>query len=447
MKKLRAVVLIDGEHYPPVVQEAIDAVRAEGAVEIVAACFLGGTEKIGSLDELSLDVPILANGTLIELARRAVHEFAPDVAIDLSDEPVVGYEERLLLASFFAAQGVDYLGSDFRFAAPTFEEAATKPSLGIIGTGKRVGKTAVSAHTARLLKEWGRKPVVVAMGRGGPKDPVVLDGESILIDNAFLLELKEKGLHAASDYVEDAMMSRVTTIGCRRCGGGLLGQPFVTNVPEGVRVANTLEADIILVEGSGSAIPPVMADAYVTVASLIEPETHVTGYLGPFRLFISSALVLTNCETSDDRRMFERIQKEAQRQNPDIEVVGTIFRPRALEPLRGEKVFLATTAHPDHLEKIARHLEQTENCEVVFASSSLSNRGRLREELEARKKDFTAIAMELKAASVDVCLSYAIETGRRAVFFDNIPHSVAGERTYEDIVRDIDARLFSKQER
>lgn len=434
MPDVKAIVLIDGEHYPPVVREAVGAVAAERGLSVVAACFLGGTEKIGSVEDFELGIPVVAGPTLLEVARTAVERFRPHVAIDLSDEPVVGYEERLMLASFFAARGVDYLGADFRFAAPAFPRVAERPTIGVIGTGKRVGKTAVSAHTARLVVGLGYRPVVVAMGRGGPEEPVVLDGASILIDNAFLLELRSRGFHASSDYVEDAMMSRVTTVGCRRCAGGLLGQPFVTNVEEGVRIANGLGPDIILLEGSGSAIPPVHADRYVTVASLVEPESHVTGYLGPFRVFVSSALVLTNCETSADRRLFEQVQREVRRLHPGIEVVGTIFRPRALEALKGERVFLATTAPPDRVHRIAEHLEQTENCEVVYASSSLSNRARLKEELDARKNDFTAIALELKAASVDICLAFAAEHDRRAVFFDNVPHSVVGERPYEEII-------------
>ena len=42
----RAIFLIDGEHYPPVVVEAIEAVKREHGAEPVAAVFLGGTEKI-----------------------------------------------------------------------------------------------------------------------------------------------------------------------------------------------------------------------------------------------------------------------------------------------------------------------------------------------------------------------------------------------------------------
>jgi cyclic 2,3-diphosphoglycerate synthetase len=37
----------------------------------------------------------------------------------------------------------------------------------VFGTGKRIGKTAVSGYLARWLRDRGLPPVVVAMGRGG----------------------------------------------------------------------------------------------------------------------------------------------------------------------------------------------------------------------------------------------------------------------------------------
>ena len=46
------------------------------------------------------------------------------------------------------ALGVPYEGADFRLEPPRFEPIGT-PSVAVIGTGKRVGKTAVTGHVAR----------------------------------------------------------------------------------------------------------------------------------------------------------------------------------------------------------------------------------------------------------------------------------------------------------
>ena len=66
-----------------------------------------------------------------------------------------------------------YEGADFRFDPPRFEPIGL-PSLAVIGTGKRVGKTAVTGHVARMLAR-DRRVVVVAMGRGGPAEPEVVE--------------------------------------------------------------------------------------------------------------------------------------------------------------------------------------------------------------------------------------------------------------------------------
>ena len=54
----KAIVLTDGEHYPAVTHDAIEVLRAE--YDILAAVFIGGTEKIGSDADLArLGVPVV----------------------------------------------------------------------------------------------------------------------------------------------------------------------------------------------------------------------------------------------------------------------------------------------------------------------------------------------------------------------------------------------------
>ena len=55
------------------------------------------------------------------------------------------------------------------------------------------------------------------------------------------------------------------TIGCRRAGGGLAGRPFVSNVPDGARLAAARAPDVVVFDGSGTAIPPVAVDRRVLV--------------------------------------------------------------------------------------------------------------------------------------------------------------------------------------
>src|SRR5205823_4803152 len=132
---------------------------------------------------------------------------------------------RFRVASRVLAAGAGYVGADFRFEAPVFEPFPL-PSLAVFADGKRVGKTAVSAYVARVLSA-EREVVAVAMGRGGPAEPEVLETAPSVDD---LLALSRQDRHAASDYLEIAATSGVVAIGCRRCGGGLAGAVSSSNV-------------------------------------------------------------------------------------------------------------------------------------------------------------------------------------------------------------------------
>ena len=132
------------------------------------------------------------------------------------------------------------------------------------------------------------------MGRGGPVEPEVAEWPP---SPAELLALSRAGRHAASDYLEDAALAGVVTIGCRRAGGGLAGATAFSNVHAGAEEALARSPDLVIFEGSGSALPPVQTSRRVLVAPA---GSDVTGYLNAYRLLISDLLVLTMAE--DARR-------------------------------------------------------------------------------------------------------------------------------------------------
>src|SRR5439155_624053 len=171
----------------------------------VAALLVGGWEKLKGGEEYG--VP------LVSTLEQAMAEHAPELVFDLSDEPVLSPRRRLELASRALALGVSYAGPGFRLDPPEYE-LFERPSVAVIGTGKRVGKTAVTGHLARLLAR-DRDVVVVSMGRGGPPEPEETTTPPTLDD---LLALSRDGRHAASDHLELAALTGVVTVGCRRAG-------------------------------------------------------------------------------------------------------------------------------------------------------------------------------------------------------------------------------------
>lgn len=417
----KAIVLTDGEHYPAVTHDAIEVLKRER--DILAAVFIGGTEKIGSDADLArLGVPVVRDTDYLKAIARAIDEYQPDEVVDLSDEPVVGYRERFAIASVVLAKGAVYCGADFRFSPPVAAAKVSRPSISIIGTGKRIGKTAVGGFVARVLAK-AHRPVVVTMGRGGPAEPELLLSSEVHITPEYLLSVSKQGRHASSDHFEDLLVSRVTTIGCRRCGGGMSGQTFVSNVDRGAQLSEDIDADIVIFEGSGSSIPSVETDARILVVGAHQPLDYIRSYLGPYRILTSELVILTMCESpiANDAQVNEAYEaiKEI---NPECRVVKTIFRPRPIGDISGKRVVTTLTTPAVMTDAISTHLENTYGCEVLGVSNYLSNRPRLREDLErfeALKPD--AVVSELKAAAVDVVTAWALERGIEIVYLDNEP--------------------------
>ena len=427
---MRALFLIDGEHYPPVVLDAMQSVELSLGAEGVAAAFLGGTEKIKAGTDYG--VPLVKGEDPISAVERALSEYEVDVVVDLSDEPVVGYRERMRIASLVLYAGARYLGSDFELRPPELRPVSTKPSLAVIGTGKRVGKTAISGYLARLLAREGFDPGVVSMGRGGPPHPEVIEGHKLEVGSEYLLEALERGAHAASDYYETAALSRVTTVGCRRCGGGLAGEPFVSNVLEGARIANGLDTSVTVFDGSGAAMPPVQVDRRVLVAGAHQDPDYIVGFLGTYRLLLSDLVLLTMSEEPmAGEAKVDSLVGAIGEVRPDLTVISTVFRPRPVGNIEGIRVAYVSTAPPAVLGTLAEHLEDHYGCRVVAASGNLSDRERLGKDLD-EMSGVEAYLTEIKAAAVDVVTRRASERGKPVFYCDNDP---VGEGLDQELLR------------
>jgi cyclic 2,3-diphosphoglycerate synthetase len=354
---VKAVALIDGEHYAPVVRDAL----RELPYEWVGAILVGGTEKLRG--DRDYGVPLVGSFD------------GADVVVDLSDEPVLGPRERMAWISEALASGRAYVGPDFRFDPPRLE-APGLPAVSVIGTGKRVGKTAVTTEIARRLAR-DRDVLVVCMGRGGPEEPELVATPPTIED---LVALSRRGRHAASDHLEVAALAGVPTIGCRRAGGGLAGGVAVTNFERALSIARDRAPDVVVFDGSGSAIPPV-ATPRILVTGGVERDP----YLDTYRRMISDVVL--------DR--------------PHLRLAPTA-------PLEGRvAVFTAGATDVSHLD-----------ADVVHVSANLADRTKLRHDLV----DADTYLVELKAAAIDVVAEHALEREIRVVLARNeveLPFDVA----------------------
>jgi cyclic 2,3-diphosphoglycerate synthetase len=404
------LALIDGEHYAPVVRAALE----ELPYEFVAAHVVGGTEKLR--DDSDYGVVVASD------LERALADHRPELVVDLSDEPILGPIERFRLASRVLAAGLPYVGADFRFDPPQLEPFPL-PSIGIVGTGKRVGKTAITAHAARLYGR-ERKVVVVAMGRGGPPEPEVM---STTPDLDALLALSRAGRHAASDYLETAALAGVETVGCRRCGGGLAGSVSTSNVHEGARLAVELGPDLVVFDGSGAAFPPVATTRRILVVNAQQDPDVVTGYLNEYRHLVSDLVILTMAERGSG---WEELHGRALALAP--KVIPTTLRPKPAEPIDGRTVAFFSTAPETAHKRFAAHLAEEYGADVVHVSGSLADRAKLRAELQ--RVDAEVFLVELKAAAIDVVAEAARERAVDVV--------LAGSDVLTADGQDLDAELL-----
>ena len=383
MHAVPVIALIDGEHHPSVVRDALVGLDVAGVV------FCGGEEKLGtgSLEE-HYGMPVETD--VEEGLRRLAPE--ADTVVDLADEPVVPASRKLRLAALALSLGLAYEAPGARLDPPRYEQVEFDgPKLAVIATGKRTGKTAVAGHWATLLRDLGADPVIVCMGRGGPPEPRLAEAAPSLDE---LIAIAEGGSHAASDFLEDAVIAGVRTVGCRRVGGGFAGAPFESNVPAGAALAASLEPGCILFEGSGASIPPVEVDRTVCILGA-----------GPAEPFAEYRLARGDLVLAAERAV-----------DPPDGALPFSLRPEPIEEVPGDARVAVFTTGATEIQGIP---------DPVLVSTNLARRAALAEDLDRAAAGRCDVYLtELKAAAIDTVAIRARDDGARVVFIRNRPIGV-----------------------
>ncbi len=201
----------------------------------------------------------------------------------------------------------------------------------------------------------------------------------------------------------------------------MVGDVFVTNMKKGAEIANEVDADFIMMEGSGAPCP-IKTDKHIVLVGANQPLINIERFFGPFRIKLADLVVLTMCEEPmaniDKVNKIEEFVKEI---NPDATVISTVFRPKPLDDVKGKSVLFATTA-PDSIQNVLiEHLEDFYGCKVVGTTPHLSNRPLLQKDIEKHIGMADVMLTELKAAAVDVATKDALEAGLEVIYCDNIP--------------------------
>jgi cyclic 2,3-diphosphoglycerate synthetase len=383
MSPVPVIALIDGEHHPSAVRDALARLDVAGVV------FCGGEEKLGAgslEDHFGMPVETEPEEGLRRLAGRA------DGVVDLADEPVVPASSKLRLAALALSLGLFYETPGARLDPPRYEPAGFDgPKLAVIATGKRTGKTAIAGHWAGLVRAEGAAPVIVCMGRGGPAEPLIAHAAPSLEE---LIGIAESGAHAASDYLEDAVIAGVPTVGCRRVGGGFTGQPFESNVPAGAAMAAALDPGAIVFEGSGACIPPVEVDRTVCILGAGRPEPFAE-----YRLARADLVLAADGA-----------------QDPPREAVRFELQSEPVEPIPYDARVAVFTTGATELRDVP---------EPILLSTNLARRSALAGDLDrAAAEGCDTYLTELKAAAIDTVAMRARENDARVAFIRNRPVGV-----------------------
>ena len=153
---------------------------------------------------------------------------------------------------------------------------------------------------------------------------------------------------------------------------------------DGARLAAERSPDIVVFDGSGTAIPPVAADRRVLV---VGPGHDLRAPFNLYRRLISDLVISLGGEVEG--------------------AIPATLRLRPLGPLEGRvAVFTAGPAETGHLD-----------ADVVHVSRSLGDRDALQREL--RELDADTYLIELKGAAIDLVAEDALARGRKVVLAGN----------------------------
>jgi cyclic 2,3-diphosphoglycerate synthetase len=262
--------------------------------------------------------------------------------------------------------------------------------------------------------------VIVCMGRGGPPQPQLAEAGTSLEE---LARISQDGLHAASDYLEGAALAGVATVGCRRVGGGLAGEPAESNVAEGAALAASRDPDALLFEGSGACIPPVVVDRTVC---MVGDRSGALDALGPYRLLRADLALVIALAPSE--RESERLAAAVAEFSQGRVMRCSLEAQPAQELAPGARVALFTTG-PASADSI----------DPVVTSDNLARRAALAADLDrAAAEGCDTYLTELKAGAIDTVAERAAREGARVVFLRNRPVGLDGDldqalvKLYED---------------
>ena len=250
----------------------------------------------------------------------------------------------------------------------------------------------------RLSSRWGAE---------GHAEPVVLDpAESRRRDVDALRTLASRGLHAASDYVEDAIFAGVPTVGTRRIGAGPAGVTVDDTFAAGVAAADLPRPRASHLRGKRDRPPP--GSLRMRACWSCGPSSIRSTSPGTWALSAGAGRRRGRGRTTAARR--QRSSAGCRRAWRSSRVATGSSRRC---PVEGRRVIGRHHRPRVRRRRVGRPVPQPRRGRLSYVVHTLSRRNRLLADLEAAPP-CDLVLTEVKAAAADVVLPWADRAGSRS---------------------------------
>ena len=268
---MRTLVLVDGEHYPPVTRWGIETARRPRARRGGRAHGRRHREDRSGVAARPRRPDDRGRRRPDGRARRgASTRSSPRSCSTCPTSPSSATGSGWSSRRSRSPGASPYLGADFRLDPPVERPADRRPHARRDRHRQAHGQDRDQRRGRPAGRAPGPRP---GRGRDGPRRTARAAGRRGR-ERRPRRACSSSSARASTprrDYLEDALTTGVTTIGARRAGGGLAGAPYATNVREAAELAAARGPGVVILEGSGSAVPPVPWDAGVLVVPASAP--------------------------------------------------------------------------------------------------------------------------------------------------------------------------------
>ena len=258
-------------------------------------------------------IPIVAESGLEELFRQQKIDEAVFSYSDVSHQHVMEQASRVVA-----------LGADFRLlGAASTMIAAKVPVVAVCAVRTGSGKSQTTRRVARILKNMGRRPVVVRhpMPYGNLSEQKVqrfATLEDMRLHKCTIEEMEEYEPHIDEGFVVYA------------------GVDY-----SAILLQAEAESDVILWDGGNNDLPFYKPDVHITVVDPHRPGHELSYFPGRINLLMAHVIVINKMDTATPAGI-EKVRGSIRALNPGAQVVDAaspIFVDRA-EEIRGKRVLV-----------------------------------------------------------------------------------------------------------